>query len=185
MNKDPLICVGAIMGAFGVKGEVRVKSFCAEPSDLDTYGPLLSEDGDQSFDLTIQRSVKAGFAARIKGVRYKDQADALRGVRLCVPRSKLPALPDDEFYHSDLIGLEAFDTGGAKIGRIKAVLDHGAGDLLELAGPGLKGGVLLPFTQANVPTVDLTSRRIVIDPPAGILPDEDTADKASDHGKPS
>ncbi len=172
--KDPnLICIGAVMGAFGAKGEVRLKSFCADPADIGSYGTLTSEDGSQSFHLTISRPVKAGYAARIKGVRYKDQADALKGIRLYVNRDALPSLPDDEFYHSDLIGLQVVDTGGEKIGRIKAVHDHGAGDMLEVAGPGLKGGIMLPFTQEVVPTVDLSERRIIADVPDGILPDSD------------
>ncbi|MCP5073259.1 MAG: 16S rRNA processing protein RimM [Rhodobacteraceae bacterium] len=173
MNDPKLICVGAIMGAFGVKGEVRLKSFCADPADVGSYGTLSSEDGSQTYDLTITRPVKAGYAARIKGVRYKDQADALKGTRLYVARDALPSLPDDEFYHSDLIGLQVVDTGGEKIGRIKAVHDHGAGDMLEVAGPGLKGGIMLPFTQEVVPTVDLSERRIIADVPDGILPDSD------------
>jgi len=93
-NKNT-ICVGAIMGAFGVKGEVRLKSFCAIPEDLDSYGTLSSEDGTQSYDVTITRPVKGGFAARIKDVRFKDQADKLRGVRLYVSRDALPNLPDE------------------------------------------------------------------------------------------
>ncbi|MCP5086138.1 MAG: 16S rRNA processing protein RimM [Rhodobacteraceae bacterium] len=172
--KDPnLICIGAVMGAFGAKGEVRLKSFCADPADIGSYGTLTSEDGSQSFHLTISRPVKAGYAARIKGVRYKDQADALKGTRLCVARDALPNLPDDEFYHSDLIGLEVLDTGGAKIGQIKAVHNHGAGDMLEITGPGLKGGIMLPFTQQAAPTVDLASRRVIVDPPDGVLPGSD------------
>jgi 16S rRNA processing protein RimM len=93
----------------------------------------------------------------------------LRGTRLYAPRTALPALPDDEFYHADLLGLTALDTGGAELGKIAAVLNHGAGDLLELRGPGLKGSVLVPFTRAIVPTVDLATGRIIIDPPEGLF----------------
>lgn len=166
-----LICIGAIAGAFGVTGEVRVKSFCAEPSDIASYGPLYSEDGAREFTLRLTRPVKDGYAARITGISTKEQADALRGTKLFAPRAALPVLPDDEFYHSDLIGLEAVDTGGAKRGRVAAVHNHGAGDILELrgAGAGPKGSVLVPFTRAIVPTVDLTARRVVIDPPEGLF----------------
>lgn len=163
------VCVGAIAGAFGVKGEVRLKSFCAEPEAIQTYGPLTSEDGGQSWTIKITRPVKNGFAARLSGVQFKDEADALRGVRLYAPRDALPDLPDDEFYHADLINLSVVDTGGVEIGTVRAVLNHGAGDLLEIAGPTLKQPVLLPFTQENVPTVDLASGRIVADPPDGLL----------------
>ena len=159
------------MGAFGVKGEMRIKSFCAEPADIARYKPLTDEAGTREFTLKITRPIKGGFAARTPDVRFKDQADALKGTALYALRDQLPNLPDDEFYHSDLIGLDVIDTGGEKLGRIKAVFDHGAGDFLEITGRGLKGGVLLPFTKEAVPTVDLTAGRIVIDPPEGVFPE--------------
>ncbi len=164
------ICVGAIMGAFGVKGEVRLKSFCANPEDIGTYGTLTSEDGTQTFDLGATRPVKGGFATKINGMRFKDQADKLRGIRLYVSRDALPNLPDDEFYHSDLTGLSVVDTGGEIMGKVRAVHDHGAGDFLEIR---LKtgGDVLLPFTTESVPTVDLATKRIIIDPPEGVMPE--------------
>ncbi|MFQ5622690.1 MAG: ribosome maturation factor RimM [Paracoccaceae bacterium] len=161
-----LICVGAIAGAFGVRGEVRLKSFCSVPAAIAGYSPLVTEDGKRSFEIKITRPVKSGFAARLSGVTTREMADALRGTRLFVPRDRLPALPDDEFYHSDLIGLRVFDTGGAELGRIRAIYDHGAGDVLEIAGPG--GPVLLPFTRAAVPTVDISGGRVVADPPPGL-----------------
>ncbi|MBY6003116.1 ribosome maturation factor RimM [Salipiger bermudensis] len=163
------ICVGTIAGAFGVHGEVRLKSFTAEPEALAEYAPLTTEDGSRSFEVQITRPVKGGFAARLSGVRSKEEADALRGTGLYAPRDRLPALPDDEFYHTDLIGLAVYDTGGAELGKVKAVLNHGAADLLELTIPGQSKTVLLPFTQAAVPTVDLASGRIVADPPEGLL----------------
>ena len=169
---ENLIVVGALSGSFGTRGEVRLKSFCAVPEDIGTYGTLYSEDGCREFEITITRPVKNGFAAKVKDVRDKDQADALRGVLLHVPREKLPNLPDDEFYHSDLIGLDVFDTGGVKLGKIKAILDHGAGDILEIAGPGPKQPVLLPFIKAAVPTVDLTIGCVIADPPVGVFPDD-------------
>lgn len=165
------ICVGAVAGAFGVTGEVRVKSYCAEPSAIADYAPLTSEDGARVFALTLTRPVKGGYAGRIEGIGNKEQADALRGQRLFAPRAALPDLPDDEFYHADLIGLVVRDTGGANLGHVKAVLNHGAGDLLEIAGPQLQDPVLLPFTRAAVPTVDLATGRIVADPPEGLFPD--------------
>lgn len=166
-----MVCVGAIAGAFGVRGEVRLKSFTADPEAVAGYGPLTTEDGEKSFDVSLGRPVKGGFAARLSGVLTKEDADALRGVQLFAPRDRLPDLPDDEFYHADLIGVEVYDTGGAALGRIKAVHNHGADDLLEIHGPGLRNTVLLPFTRAAVPTVDLAAGRIVADPPAGLFPD--------------
>lgn len=168
---DDRICVGAISGAFGVKGELRVKSFCAEPEALGDYGPLWSEDGSQQFILRLDRPIKNGFAARIEGVNTKEDGDALRGIRLFADRDALPNLPDDEFYHADLIGLEVRDTGGRTLGRVSAVHNHGAGDVLEVQGPNLKNGALLPFTREAVPTVDLATGRIVADPPEGIFPE--------------
>jgi 16S rRNA processing protein RimM len=163
------VCVGTIAGAFGVRGEVRLKSFCAEPTDIASYGPLTTEDGARSFEITLTRPVKSGFAARLSGVPTKEAADSLRGTRLYAPRAALPSLPDDEFYHADLLGLTALDTGGATLGKVAAVLNHGAGDLLELRSPSLDGAVLVPFTRAAVPTVDLAAGRIIIDPPEGLL----------------
>lgn len=164
-----MVCVGAIAGAYGVRGEVRLKSFCAEPEDIAAYGPLSTEDGVRSFEVTLSGAVKNGFAAHLSGIRTKEEADALRGTRLFVPRARLPEAEEDEYYHADLIGLPVFDTGGTEIGRVKAVLNHGAGDLLELHGPGIKGTVLLPFTRAAVPTVDIAGGRIVADPPEGLF----------------
>lgn len=164
-----MVCVGAVAGAYGVRGEVRLKSFCAEPDAIGSYGPLWTEDGTRSFVLTLGAPVAQGFAARLDGIRTREQADALRGTRLFVDRGRLPNLPDDEFYHADLMGLQVFDTGGAPLGRVKAVLNHGASDLLELVTPGQKGAILLPFTRAIVPTVDLAAGRIIADPPEGLL----------------
>lgn len=166
-----LILVGAIAGAFGVRGEVRIKSYCAVPEDIETYAPLWSEDRARQFKMAILRPVKNGFAARITDVADKDQADALRGVKLFAERDQLPSLPDDEFYHADLIGLEVFDTGGVLLGKVKTVQNHGADDLLEMQLAGTSGTVFIPFTQAQVPTVDLKAGRIVADPVIGILPD--------------
>ncbi len=159
------ICVGAISGAFGVRGEVRLKSFCAEPEAIAGYGPLHTEDGARSFTVTIARAIPGGFAVRLSGVTTKEAADALRGTALFADRDRLPSLPDDEFYHADLIGLPVFDTGGAPLGTVRAVYNHGAGDILEIHAPGRSAALLLPFTKAVVPTVDLTAGRIVADPP--------------------
>ncbi|MBU3032857.1 ribosome maturation factor RimM [Tritonibacter mobilis] len=166
---EDLICVGALAGSFGVRGEVRLKSFCANSEEIEDYSPLFGEDGQTRYTLAITRAVKNGFAARIVDVDTKEQADALKGVQLYALRDDLPSLPDDEFYHADLIGLEVFDTGGTLLGRVKAVQNYGADDLLELHGPGLSATVLLPFTKAAVPTVDLTQGRIIADPPEGVF----------------
>lgn len=159
------VCVGAISGAFGVRGEVRLKSFCAEPEAIASYAPLYTEDGARSFGVTITRAIPGGLAARLSGIATKEEADALRGTSLFADREKLPHLPDDEFYHADLIGLPVFDTGGAPLGTVRAIYNHGAGDILEIHAPGCRTALLLPFTKAVVPTVDLTAARIIADPP--------------------
>ncbi|MEM7498439.1 MAG: ribosome maturation factor RimM [Pseudomonadota bacterium] len=162
--EEPTVCVGAIAGAFGVQGEVRLKSFCAVAEDVAAYGPVTSEDGARQFKIRITRPVKGGLAARLTGVATREEAEALKGVRLHVARTRLPRLPDDEFYHADLIGLAVQDTGGAPLGRVHAIHDHGAGDVLEVRGEG--PALLLPFTRWAVPTVDLAAGLLVADPPA-------------------
>lgn len=162
------ICIGAIAGAFGVGGEVRLKSFCAEPSDIATYGPLTSEDGSRVFQIALTRPVAGGFGARIQGIATREEAEALRGTSLYVTRDRLPSLPDDEFYHADLIGLAAFDTGGVLLGKVTAVHNHGAGDIVEISPLGHKSALLLPFTKTIVPNVDLSAGRLIVDLPEDV-----------------
>jgi 16S rRNA processing protein RimM len=160
------VCVGAVAGAFGLRGEVRLKSFCADPAAIATYGPLWTEDGARSFALRLTGTAPGALVGRLSGVASKEAADALRGVRLYADRDRLPPAGEDEFYHADLIGLPVFDTGGAPLGRVVAVHNHGASDILEVQGP--EGAILLPFTRAAVPTVDLAAGRIVADPPEAV-----------------
>jgi 16S rRNA processing protein RimM len=159
------ICIGAIAGAFGVTGEVRLKSFCSTPSDIASYGPLTSEDGSRQFRIALTKPVTGGFGARIAGVTTREAAEAMRGVSLFVDRDRLPSLPDDEFYHADLIGLDVLDTGGEILGKVTAIYNHGAGDIIEISSMRHKSALLLPFTKAIVPNVDLSARRLVVDVP--------------------
>ncbi|WP_342068809.1 ribosome maturation factor RimM [Yoonia algicola] len=165
------VIVGAIGGAFGVQGEVRLKSYCADPQAIADYTPLYTEDGRTFAQVVLTGQLKNGFTARLDGVVTKEDADALRNVNLYAPRDIMPSLPDDEYYYADLIGLTVVDTGGVTLGTVKNVMDHGAGDLLEIIVPGQSETVLLPFTKAAVPTVDLKAKRIVADPPDGLFPD--------------
>lgn len=162
------ICVGSIAGAFGVQGEVRLKSYCADPTAIADYGPLFTEDGSRSFKVRLTRPVAGGLGARLSGVTTKEEADALKGVNLYADKARLPKLPDDEFYHADLIGLEVCDPGGKVLGRVAAVQNFGAGDILEVTGAGLKAPLMVPFTLAVVPTVDLAAGRIIADLPEGL-----------------
>lgn len=166
---DTMVLVGAIAGAFGVKGEVRLKSFTSEPEDIASYGPLFTEDGSQSFQVRLSGRLKNALSARLSGISSKEQADRMKGMKLFVPREAFPQLPDDEFYHADLIGLSVYDTGGGEIGAVKAVLNHGATDLLELRLTAFNETALLPFTRDYVPTVDMVARKLIIDPPNGLI----------------
>lgn len=165
------IIVGAIGGAFGVQGEVRLKSYCADPVAIADYAPLFTKDGRQFAQIVLTGRAKNALTARVDGIVTKEQADALKGVDLYADRDALPSLPDDEYYYSDLVGLTVLDAGGQTLGTVKSVMNHGASDLLEIAREGGGDTVLLPFTQAAVPTVDLGAGRIIADPPEGVFPD--------------
>ena len=161
------ISVGAISGAYGVRGELRIKSYCAVPEDIESYSPLSSEDGTRSFNLALVRPVKNGFVARITDVTSKEEADALRGTGLYAPRDRLPTLPDDEFYHTDLIGLAAKRSDGELYGSVSAVHNFGAGDILEIERiAGVR--VMLPFNRETVPEVDIDAGVLIVDPPPGL-----------------
>lgn len=164
MNKDiaDLIVVGAILGAHGVRGDVRVKSFTSDPDAVFSYGTLLSEHGKALIDPHRVRPTKDHFIVTPNHPRQKEEWDALKGTRLFVPRQALPDPGDDEFYIQDLVGLEVFSGGEAKLGRVKAVLNHGAGDLLEIQSPGQPKPVLVPFTLEDVPTVDVARGRLIV-----------------------
>jgi len=168
-----LVLLGAITGAQGLKGEVVLKVFTETPEAIAAYGPLQNEDGSITVEIEGLRPVKAGFAARLKGVRDRNAAEALKGMGLYVPRAALgdPG-EEDEFFHADLIGLEVWEEGKGRIGTVTAVPDFGAGDLLEIALEARRKTVLLPFTREAVPDVDLAAGRIVVVPPEGLW-DED------------
>ena len=162
------ICVGVITGAHGVRGAVRVKSFTAVPADIATYGPLADESGGRRFRLRVVGEAKGVVVAKIAGIEDRDAAEALKGLRLYVERSALPEAGEEEYYHADLLGLEAALRDGTPLGRVRAVHDFGAGDSLEIALPS-GATVLVPFTRTAVPVVDLAGGRVVIDPPEGLL----------------
>ena len=162
------LCLGVIIGARGVTGEVRIKTFTGLPEDIAAYGALSSEDGQRTFEISDVRIIKGQASVIIEGINDRDAAEALKGTRLYVPKSALPAPEEDEFYFSDLVGLQADLLDGGKLGSIKEVHDFGAGAILEVTG-GALGVVIVPFTRAAVPTVDTKGGRVVIDPPPGLL----------------
>jgi 16S rRNA processing protein RimM len=163
----------AVIGApHGVKGEVRVKTFTADPLSLGDYGPLFARDG-RAFDVVDIRPANTVVVVRFEQVRDRNAAEALTGTELFVDRSALPDEGEEgEFYHADLVGLTVRDETGAEIGKVVAVQNFGGGDILELAMAGRKG-VLIPFTQAAVPVVDVTGGFIELDTMAAGLIDED------------
>lgn len=162
------VVVGTFGGAFGVSGEVRLKSFCADPEAIVDYVPLTTDAGLTINQIILTGRTKAGYTAKVDSVLTKEHADDLKGVEVFAQRSVMPSLPDDEFYYADLIGLDVIDTGGETLGTVKNVMDHGAGDLLEILMPGASDTLLLPFTKTVVPTVDMRSGRIIVDPPEGL-----------------
>jgi 16S rRNA processing protein RimM len=151
-----------------VQGAVRIKSFTAVPEDVGRYGPLADETGVRRFELRLVGAGKGVVIARLSGVVDRNQAEALRGLRLYLPRSALPPPDAEEYYHADLIGLEAVLGDGTPVGRVRAIHDFGAGDTLELARPDAPP-IMVPFTRAIVPNVELAAGRLVLDPPPGLL----------------
>ena len=172
-STEDRVCVGAIAGVRGLKGEVRIKSFTADPDGIAAYGPVTTEDGERSFRIQVTARVKGLLIARLDGIDDRAAAEELKGKRLYVPRSALPKAEDGEFYHADLIGLTAETESGKTMGTIKAVHNFGAGDILEIAGgeDGTGDDMMVPFTDAVVPEVDLQGGRVVIIPPTYIEAD--------------
>jgi 16S rRNA processing protein RimM len=168
------VCVGRIGAPHGVRGEVNLWSFTADPLAVTQYGPLESADGARSFEIEALRPGKSCLVARFAGITDRSAAEQLNNIELFVQRERLPS-PDaaDEFYHADLIGLAVVDIEGVELGRVVAVQNFGAGDLLEIEPIAGGDTVLLPFTEAVVPAVDIAGGRLVANPPEGIF-DEDS-----------
>jgi len=167
------VCLGVVTAPHGVQGAVRIKSFTEAPEDVARYGPLTDEAGVRRFELRLIGAGKGVVTARLSGVEDRNQAEELRGLRLYLARSALPQTDAEEYYHADLIGLEAVLGDGTPVGRVRAIHDFGAGDTLELARPGAPP-VMVPFSRAVVPSIELAAGRLVLDPPPGLL-DENKA----------
>ncbi|WP_425906427.1 ribosome maturation factor RimM [Nitrobacter sp. TKz-YC02] len=165
------VCVARIGAAHGLRGEVRLWTFTEDPMSVTQYGPLSTKDGARQLEVTHARAAKDHLVATLTDVTTREEAERLNGVELYVARDKLPDTDEGEFYHADLIGLAAFDAAGATIGTVAAIHNFGAGDIIEIAlahGPTL----MLPFTDAVVPTVDLAGGRVVIEMPGEIEGEE-------------
>ncbi len=169
------VLIGVFGAPHGVRGEMRLKSYTADPAAVVDYGPVFTEDG-RRFVLKLVRPLKDDMVVvRAEGVADRDAAARLTNVRLYVPREKLPEPEEEEFYHSDLVGLRVETAEGEALGTVAAVVDFGAGDLLEIRRPAGGPTVLLPFTKAFVPTIDLRAGRILALPPAGLF--DETGDE--------
>lgn len=169
-----LVCVGVVVGAHGVRGALKVKSFTEDPADVASYGPVEAEDG-RRFKARVVGEAKGLVVVTLDGVADRDAAEALKGLRLHVPRSRLPVTEEDEFLVSDLVGLRAEAPDGSDLGTVKGVADFGAGDVVEVAMPG-GGSLMVPFTLASVPVVEVAAGRLVVVPPVY------AADKEGDEG---
>jgi 16S rRNA processing protein RimM len=166
-NVKSLVLLATVGAAHGIRGEVRVKSFMADPASLADYRPLFASDG-RTFEIERLRPLKGDMlAVKFRGIDDRNAAEALNGVELSVERSALPPAEAGEYYHTDLIGLEAFDAGGKPLGCVVAVENFGAGDILEIA-PQDGVSLLIPFTNATVPDIDIQGGRLTIVPPAEI-----------------
>ncbi|HEY1926477.1 MAG TPA: ribosome maturation factor RimM [Caulobacteraceae bacterium] len=164
---DRLILVGRVAGAFGVRGEIRITPYTAEPAALLNYRDLRREDGSPALTLTGGRVAGDGLIARAQEVATREEAQALKGLGLFLPRSVFPAIEDeDEFYLADLIGLAAVAPDGTPLGRVKSVQNFGAGELLEIEPSG--GATwYAPFTMATIPAIRLSDGVIIV-----VRPDE-------------
>jgi 16S rRNA processing protein RimM len=169
----PPVCVARIGAAHGVRGAVKLWTFTEDPLAVQSYGPLMTKDGARQFEIANVREAKDHLVATLKGIATRNDAEKLNGIELYVPREKLPATDDDEYYHADLIGLAAVNAEDEPLGRVVAIHNFGAGDIIEIAPP--KGAtMLLPFTNAVVPTVDIAGGRVVIELPQEIEGEEPT-----------
>lgn len=172
------VMLGEVTGAHGIKGDVVVRSYTGQPAAIAAYGPLEDEHGQRRLELSVRRVTDKGVIAHITGIDDRNGAEALKGTRLFVAREALPDTAEDEFYHADLIGLEAVDTEGTVLGPIVAVVNYGAGDLIEIRRAGRAATDLVPFTAAFVPNVNLAAGRVVVSLPVVVEGDDEGAGSA-------
>lgn len=162
------VLVGVIVGAHGIKGEVKLKSFTSDPLSIGRYGPLQSSSGQQ-FEISKLKAAKDDFIASLKNVNHRNEAETLKGIELFVSREKLPKLKTHEAYAHDLMGLDVVLENGTTLGKLVGMPNYGAGDLLEVAVDGSSETVLIPFTNAFVPQEDFSGGRIIVNLPEGYL----------------
>src|SRR5246127_2804951 len=177
------VCVARIGAAHGGRGAVKLWTFTEDPFAVTRYGPLSTKDGARSFEVAHAREAKGFLVATLKGVTTRNEAERLNGLELYVARENLPATDDDEYYHADLIGLTAETTAGEPLGRVIAIHNFGAGDIIEIA-PKSGATLLLPFTNAVVPTVDIAGGRVLIELPDEIEGDDPSSGRPRESGDP-
>jgi 16S rRNA processing protein RimM len=165
------ICIARIGAAHGVRGAVKLWTFTEDPLAVKQYGPLTTKDGARQFEVATAREAKGHLVATLKGIATREEAERLNGVELFIARDKLPATEEDEYYHADLIGLAAVTPANEPLGHVIAIHNFGAGDIIEIAPPH-GATMLLPFTNAVVPSVDLKGGRVVVELPQEIDGDE-------------
>lgn len=157
------VCVAAVAAAHGIRGAFRLKCFTEKPEDVTAYGPVFGREGRQLFSLDVIAPAKGGVIVTADGIDDRNAAEALRGLELFIPRTALPDPDEDEFYYSDLEGLDVFHTDGQRLGTVRRVVNHGAGDLIEIADD--RGRLqILPFDKASVPSIDLENGRLEVAP---------------------
>ena len=179
----PRICVARIGAAHGVRGAVKLWTFTEDPFAVTRYGPLSTKDGARQFEVAQAREAKDHLVATFKGVTTRDDAERLNGLELYVARDRLPATDEDEYYHTDLIGLAAVTAANEPLGEVIAIHNFGAGDIIEIAPPA-GTSIMLPFSNAVVPTVDLAARRVVITLPQEIGGDDESVNDAPSTRRP-
>ncbi|HYM32928.1 MAG TPA: ribosome maturation factor RimM [Candidatus Cybelea sp.] len=178
-----LVCLGVVVAAHGVRGQVKVKCFTERTANIAAYGPLSDETGARRWKVRVVGEAKGAAILAMDGVADRNAAEALKGTRLFVPRAALPATVADEFYETDLVGLRVENRNGTAVGQVDGVFDFGAGTVLEVARAGKKPA-MLPFTREAVPVVDLAGGRVVIDPPANWLDEDGVPEaRAEDEGE--
>jgi 16S rRNA processing protein RimM len=171
------VLLGSFANAHGIRGEVQVRTFTGAPEAIASYGPLSDKSGTRIFKLKVVRVTDKGIIARVEGVADRNAAEALKGIELYVERAKLPAASEGEYYHADLIGLRAVSPDGEEIGKIIAVANFGAGDLLEIQIMGGTATEFVPFSDACVPSVDVAAGVAVVAMPEMVEGGEDEVEE--------
>jgi len=163
-----LVCIAAIIGAFGVKGDVKIKTFTEDPVNCVAYGPLLDEAGHVVLTPHSHRVMKDFIVIKAPEVQSREAAEALKSTKLFVPRAALPEPEEDDFYYSDLIGLDVKSSDGKRVGTVTAIHEFGAGDMIEITPHKDKktkkraASFFHPFTKQATPKVDIKAGRIII-----------------------